>query len=61
MIMLNADFFVNYQNLNPITRYYGYTTCQVWDNILQSFQLSEDDQKKYATAKSKFDNHFVKN
>ena len=30
------------------------------NNILKSFQLSEDDQKKYETVNSNFDNHFVK-
>ena len=29
------------------------------DDILRSFALSEEDGKKYATVKSRFDNHFV--
>ncbi len=28
------------------------------DDILRSFALSEEDGKKYATVKSRFDNHF---
>lgn len=30
------------------------------DDILQSFNLTEDDAKKYATVKGKFEAHFVK-
>ena len=30
------------------------------DDILRSFSLSEEDQKKYNTVKAKFDGHFVK-
>ena len=30
------------------------------DDILQSFALSEDDQKKYDTVKEKFDTYFTK-
>ena len=30
------------------------------DEILQSFGLSADDEKKYATVKGKFEAHFVK-
>ena len=30
------------------------------DNILQSFNLSEEDVKKYSTVEDKFDAHFVK-
>ena len=30
------------------------------DDILSSFGLSEDDQKKYAVVKDKFESHFVK-
>ena len=30
------------------------------DDILKSFQLSEDDLKKYDTVKQKFDGDFVK-
>lgn len=30
------------------------------DDILQSFNLSEEDSKKYKTVKEKFENHFVK-
>lgn len=30
------------------------------DEILHSFSLSEDDKKKYATVKAKFDSHFIK-
>ena len=30
------------------------------DDILQSFNLSEEDAKKYKTVKEKFEKHFVK-
>ena len=30
------------------------------DDILRSFQLSDEDKKLYDTVKSKFDAHFVK-
>ena len=30
------------------------------DDVLQSFNLSEEDSKKYKTVKDKFDAHFVK-
>ena len=30
------------------------------DDILQSFNLSDGDPKKYKTVKDKFDAHFVK-
>ena len=30
------------------------------DDILRSFQLSQDDQKKYSVVKGRFDQHFVK-
>ena len=30
------------------------------DNILHSFNLSEEDAKKYTTVKDKFDSHFIK-
>ena len=30
------------------------------DNILRSFNLSEEDAKKYTTVKDKFDCHFIK-
>ena len=30
------------------------------DDILSSFGLSEEDQKKYSVVRDKFENHFVK-
>ena len=37
-----------------------YTMGDQADDILVSFGLSADDQKKYSTVKEKFENHFVK-
>ena len=37
-----------------------YSIGDAADDILKSFQLSEDDLKKYDTVKQKFDSHFVK-
>ena len=31
------------------------------DNILKSFKLSEDEAKKYAVVKARFDQHLVEN
>ena len=30
------------------------------DNVLKSFNLTEEEQKTYATVKEKFNNHFIK-
>ena len=37
-----------------------YTIGDKADDILSSFGLSEDDQKKYSVVKDKFDSYFVK-
>ena len=37
-----------------------YTMGDKADDILSSFRLSGDDQKKYSVVKNKFDNYFVK-
>ena len=37
-----------------------YTMGDKADDILSSFGLSEDDQKKFSVVKDKFENHFVK-
>ena len=37
-----------------------YTMGDKTDDILSSFGLSDDDQKKYSVMKNKFDNYFVK-
>ena len=37
-----------------------YTMGYQADDILMSFSLSADDQKKYSTVNDKFENHFVK-
>ena len=37
-----------------------YSMGDAADYILKSFQLSDDDLKKYDTVKQKFDGHFVK-
>ena len=42
--------------MNTIIYYMGNKA----DDVLRTFQLSEKEQKQYATVKQKFDNHFVK-
>ena len=37
-----------------------YSTGDEADDILRSFQLSEEDLKKYSVVKERFDKHFVK-
>ena len=37
-----------------------YTMGDKADDILFSFGLSDEDQKKYSVVKNKFDNYFVK-
>ena len=37
-----------------------YTMGQEADDIFHSFNLSDEDQKKYHTVKQKFDSHFIK-
>jgi len=37
-----------------------YSMGDAADDILKSFQLTEEQSKTYATVKEKFDNHFVK-
>ena len=37
-----------------------YTMGDKADDILSSFGLSDNDQKKYSVVKNKFDNHFIK-
>ena len=37
-----------------------YSMGDAADNVLKSFNLTEEEQKTYATVKEKFDNHFVK-
>ena len=37
-----------------------YTMGDKADNIISSFGLIEDDQKKFSVVRDKFENHFVK-
>ena len=37
-----------------------YTMGENADDIFHSFDLSDEDKKKYKTVKNKFDSHFVK-
>ena len=37
-----------------------YSMGDAADNILKSFNLTEEEQKTYTTVKEKFDNHFIK-
>ena len=37
-----------------------YSMGDALDNVLKSFNLTEEEQKTYATVKEKFNNHFIK-
>ena len=37
-----------------------YTMGEKADDIFHSFDLSDEDKKKYKTVKNKFDSHFVR-